>query len=69
MKNRCNEKFVRLNSGKVPILDIAKLVGNSPKIIFKNYAGWVKAEQIDIDVTMDLFGHNMGIPEKSEKIS
>jgi integrase len=57
-----------LNSGKSPVLDIAKYVGNSPKIIFKNYAGWVKAERVKIDTTIDLYGHDSGIHEKKTVI-
>lgn len=53
-----------LNSGKSPVLDIAKFVGNSPKIIFKNYAGWVKAERVKIDTSIDLYGHDMGTLDK-----
>jgi integrase len=54
-----------LNSGKSPVLDIAKYVGNSPKIIFKNYAGWVKAERVKIDTSIDLYGHDSGIAKKN----
>ncbi len=54
-----------LNSGKSPVLDIAKYVGNSPKIIFKNYAGWVKAERVKIDTSIDLYGHDSGIVNKN----
>jgi integrase len=57
-----------LNSGKLPVLDIAKFVGNSLKIIFKNYAGWVKAERVKIDTSIDLYGHDSGTVTKEKKI-
>lgn len=45
-----------LNSGIFKIMEIAAIVGHSlPKMIMKNYAGFIKDNHLKIDTSIDLF--------------
>jgi len=46
-----------LNSGKIKLMDLARLVGHSnPQMILTTYAKYVKGEQLNIDRNIDLLG-------------